>query len=101
MNALQKFFKSRGAICRIEAKNAVPFLGKMQGFASPYRPGPTPGVREPLRLRQVRLASLQLFFLQFQGPGSESPIRRRRQQGQPEDDKRDGNNSGGAKCGDA
>jgi len=59
----------------------------MQGVSSPYPPGPTPCVREPLRLRQVRLASLQLLFLQFQGLGSESPIHRGRQRGQPEDDK--------------
>src|SRR5579864_4112944 len=56
MNALQKLFKSRRAIFRIEAKNAVPFFGQMQGFASRYRTGPTPGVREPLRFRQITLA---------------------------------------------
>src|SRR5260370_8083924 len=56
---------------------------------------------EPLSFRQVRLASLQLLFLYFQGPGSESPIDPGRQQSQPEDDKGDGGNSGGAKRGDA
>src|SRR6202051_4381153 len=101
MSALQTFFKSRRAIFWIEAINAVPFLGQMQGVSSRYPPGPTPCVREPLRLRQVRLTSLQLLFLQFQGLGSESPIDPGRQQSQPEDDKRDGGNSGGAKCGDA
>src|ERR1700758_4893906 len=56
MNTLQKLFKRRPPIFQIKAKNAVPFLRKMQGFASRYRPGPTPSVGEPLRLRQVRLA---------------------------------------------
>src|SRR5207245_4323492 len=56
---------------------------------------------EPLSFSQVRLASLQLLFLQFQGLDSESPIHPGRQQSQPEDDKGDGGNSGGAKCGDA
>src|SRR3984893_16765717 len=101
MSAQQTFFKSRRAIFWIEAINSVPFLGQMQGVSSRYPPGPTPCVREPLRLRQVRLASLQFLFLQFQGLGSESPIYPGRQQGQPEDDKGDGANSGGAKCGDA
>src|SRR5260370_5495383 len=101
MSALQKLFKSRRAIFWIEAMNSVPFLGQMQGASSRYPPGPTPCVREPLRLRQVRLASLQLVFLQCQGLGSESPIHPGRQQGQPEDDKGDGGNAGGAKRGDA
>src|SRR4030081_2618382 len=101
MSALPTFFKSRPAIFWIEAINAVPFLGQMQGVPSRYPPGPTPCVREPLRLRQVRLAALQLFFLQFQCLGSESPIHRGRQQNQSEDDKRGGGNSGGAKRGDA
>jgi len=56
---------------------------------------------EPLSFSQVRLASLQLLFLQFQGLDSESPIHPGRQQSQPQDDKGDGGNSGGAKCGDA
>src|SRR5580692_4201627 len=101
MSALLTFFKSRRAIFWIEAINPVPFLGQMQGVSSRYPPGPTPCVREPLRLRQVRLASLQLLFLQFQGLGCESPIHPGRQQGQSEDDNGDGGNSGGAKYGDA
>src|SRR5229473_8560390 len=100
MSALQKLFKNRRAIFWIEAINSVPFIGQMQGVSFRYPPSPTPCVREPLRLRQVRLASLQLLFLQFQGLGSESPIHRRRQQGQPEDDKGRGGYSGRAKCGD-
>src|SRR3981189_2414330 len=99
MSALKTFFKSRRAIFWIEAINAVPFLGQMQGVSSRYPPSPTPCVHEPLRFRQVRLASLQLLFLQFQGLGSESPIHSRRQQSQPEHDEGDGGNSGGANCG--
>src|ERR1700688_4516849 len=101
MSALPTFFKSRRSIFWIEAINPVPFLGQMHGVSPRYLPGPTPSVREPLRLRQVRLASLQLLFLQFQGPGRESPIHPGRQYSQPEDDKGDGGNSGSAKCGDA
>src|ERR1700723_1909840 len=58
MRALQKLFKSRRAIFWIEAINSVPFLGQMQGVSTRDSPGPTPCVREPLRLRQVRLAPL-------------------------------------------
>src|ERR1700682_4733957 len=65
--ALQTFFKRRRAIFWIEAINAVPFLGQMHGVPSRYPPGPTPCVSEPLRLRQVLLASPQFLFLQFQG----------------------------------
>src|ERR1700724_2701050 len=101
MSALPTFFKSRRAIFWIEAINAVPFLGQMQSVSSRYPPGPTPCVREPLRLRQVRLTSLQLLFLQFQGLGSESPIHPGCQQSQPEDDQGGRDNSSGAECGDA
>src|SRR5258707_2909876 len=80
MSAQQKLFKSRRTIFWIEAINSVPFLGQMHGVSSRYPPGPTPCVREPLRLHQVGLASLQLLFLQFQGLGSESPIHPGRQQ---------------------
>src|SRR5882762_5408635 len=79
MNALPTFFKSRRAIVWIEAINPVPFLGQVHGVSPRYPPGPTPRVREPLRLRQVRFAALQLLFLQFQGLGSESPIHPGRQ----------------------
>jgi len=54
---------------------------------------PNFSVREPLRFRQIRLALLQLLFLYFQGPGSESLIDPGRQQSQPEYDKGDGGNS--------
>src|SRR5713226_6818320 len=101
MNPPQPFFPSRHALFWIEAIYAIPFLGQMQGVSSCYPPGPTPCVREPLRFRQVSLALLQLFFLYFQGLGSESPINQGRQQSQPEDDKGGGGNSAGAKRGDA
>src|SRR5580704_18050393 len=79
MSAPPTFFKSWRAIFWIEAINPVPLLGQMHGVSPRYPPGPTPCVRESLRLRQVRLASLQLLFLQFQGLGSESPIHPGRQ----------------------
>src|SRR6267142_2029898 len=101
MNALPTFFKSRRAIFWIEAIIPVPFLGQMHGVSPRYPPGPTPCVREPLRLRQIRLASLQLRFLEFQGLGGESPIHRGRQQSQPEDEQGGRDNSSGAECGDA
>src|SRR5437764_11626284 len=63
MNALQPFLPNRQAIFRIEAIYAVPFFGEMYGHVSRQPRGPTPGVGEFLRLRQVRLASLKLFFL--------------------------------------
>src|SRR6266851_9595407 len=100
MSALPKFLKSRRAIFWIEAIDPVPFLGQVQGVSPRYPPGPTPCVREPLRLRQIRLALLQLLFLQFQYLGSESPIHRGRQQYQSEDDEGGGGNSGGAEGGD-
>src|ERR1700746_900681 len=56
MRALPGFFKSRRAIFGIEAINPVPLLGQMHCLSPRYPPGPTPCVREPLRLRQVRLA---------------------------------------------
>src|SRR6266481_1502417 len=56
---------------------------------------------EPLSFRQVRLAPLQLLFLDFQSLSSELPINPGRQQSQPEDDKGGSGNSGGAQCGDA
>src|ERR1700692_3373065 len=90
MSALPTFFKSRRAIFWIEAINPVPFLGHMHGVSPRFPPGPTPCVREPLCLRQVRLASLQLLFLQFQGLGSESTIHPGRQQSQTEDHAGDG-----------
>src|SRR6266849_8907055 len=65
MDALQPFFPSRRALFWIEAIYAVPFLGQMQGVSSRHPPGPTPCVREPLRFRQVRLASLEFRFLKL------------------------------------
>src|SRR5205823_13729299 len=64
-------------------------------------PAAAPGMTAPMRFSQVRLASLQLLFLQFRGLDSESSIHPGRQQRQAQDDKGDGGNSGGAKCGGA
>src|SRR5260370_35795740 len=62
MSALPTFFKGRRAIFWLEAINAVPFLGQMPGGSPHYPAGPTPCVRQPLRLPQVRLRSLQPLF---------------------------------------
>src|SRR5260370_2291876 len=62
MNALEAFCPRRHALLWIEAKYPIPFLGQMHGVPSRYSPGPTPGMREPLRLRQITLASPQRFF---------------------------------------
>src|SRR2546425_1521091 len=60
-------------------------------------------IRRPPRSTLFPYTTLfrSLFFLYFQGPGSESPINQGRQQSQAEDDKGGGGNSGGAKCGGA
>src|SRR3984893_16455258 len=76
------------------------FLGP-EDLAGGGPPAEAPRMTEPLSFRQVRLASLQLLFLQFQCLGSESPIQPGRQQSQPEDDPGDGGDSDGAKRGDA
>src|SRR5438270_13996861 len=86
MNALHPFLPNRQARFRIEAVYAVPFFGEMYAHVSRQPRGPTPGVCELLRLRQVRLASLQLSFLQLQGLRSESPIHPAYQQSHREDD---------------
>src|ERR1700730_12565789 len=65
MSALQTLFKSRRALFWIESINAEHFFRQMQDVLPRYPPSPTPRMRQPLRLRQVRLASLQLLFLQF------------------------------------
>src|SRR5260370_30782912 len=62
MNALEPFFPSRHALFWIEAIYAIPFLGQMHGVSSRYPPGPTPRMREPLRFRQIALASPQCCF---------------------------------------
>src|ERR1700722_13870378 len=59
MNALQTLFPYRSALIRLESVDAIPFLRKMQGLSSRYLPHPAAGMRQPLRLRQVGLASSQ------------------------------------------
>src|SRR5260370_29172738 len=61
MNALQPFFPSRQALFWIEAIYTIPFLREMQGVSSRQPPAPTSHMREPLRFRQITLASLQLL----------------------------------------
>src|SRR5260221_729217 len=62
MSAPQPFFPSRHALIWIEAIYPIPLLGEMQGGSTRHAPDPTPRMREPLRLRQITLAPLQLFF---------------------------------------
>src|SRR5213593_3874389 len=62
MDALEARFPTRHAPFWIKAIYAIPLLGKMHGFSSRHAPDPTPRMREPLRLRQVTLASPQRLF---------------------------------------
>src|ERR1700730_1307273 len=62
MNALQPFFPSGRALCWIEAIQAIPFVGQMQGVPSRNSPNPPPRMREPLRLCQITFAPAQRFF---------------------------------------
>src|ERR1700751_4196749 len=61
MNALQAILPCRKAIFWIEAKDAIPLLRQIRHLSSLYAPNPAPHVGDPLRLRQVRLATLQLL----------------------------------------
>src|ERR1700692_269090 len=61
MNALQSFFPARDALGWIVALYPIPFLGQVQAVSSRHPPPPTPGVREPLRFRQVRPLTPQLL----------------------------------------
>ncbi len=65
MNALSPFFPSQTAFFWVEAIYAIPFLGEMHGVSSRYSPGPTPRMREPLRLRQIGFARAQFFLRPF------------------------------------
>src|SRR5437899_11818827 len=62
MNPLEPLFPSRHALLWIKAIDAIPLLGKMHGFSSRHSPNPTPRMREPLRFRQITLASPQRLF---------------------------------------
>src|SRR6266850_5867137 len=62
MNALEPLFPSWHALFSIKAIYAIPLLGKMHGISSGHSPNPTPGMREPLRFRQITLASPQRLF---------------------------------------
>src|SRR6267142_5949653 len=62
INALEPLFPNRHSLFRIKAIYAIPLLGKMHGFSSRHSPNPTPRMREPLRFRQITLASPQRLF---------------------------------------
>ncbi len=99
VHTLEHEFHRRGGRS-IVMKDSIGFL-RPDDFAGRNFPAKASGVTEPLRFRQVCLASLQLRFLEFQGLGDESPIHRGRQQSQPEDEQGGRDNSSGAECGDA
>ncbi len=99
MDTLEHTFHCRGGRF-IVLEDSIGFL-RPDDLARGNFPAKTSGVTEPLRFRQVSLASLQLLLLQFQGLGGESPIHRGRQQSQPEDDQGSRDNSSGAERGDA
>src|SRR6266576_3888848 len=65
MNALEPLFPRRHALFWIKAVYAIPLLGKMHGFSSRHLPNPAPRMREPLRFRQITLASPQRLFRQL------------------------------------
>src|SRR5205809_6908699 len=62
MNALEPLSPGRPPLLWIKAVYAIPLLGKMHGFSSRSPPNPTPRMREPLRFRQITLASSQRLF---------------------------------------
>src|SRR5437667_5057369 len=62
MNALEPLLPGRHALLWIKTIYAIPLFRKMHGFSSRHAPDPTPRMREPLRLRQVALASPQRLF---------------------------------------
>src|ERR1700688_3762699 len=59
MCAVEPFFPAGHALLRIEAIDAIPFVGKVHGLSSREPPSPTRGVREPLGLFEICLAILQ------------------------------------------
>src|SRR5438067_6917350 len=59
MNPLQSLLPARHTPFRVEAVDAVPFLGQMQGASFRYLPDPTASMCEPLRFRQVAFAPAQ------------------------------------------
>src|SRR5258708_24967097 len=61
MDPLETLFPNRHALCRIEPINPVPFLGQVNCVPSRYLPDPTARMSDPLRFRQVTLASPQRF----------------------------------------
>src|ERR1700731_486567 len=99
MNPLENKFhgRFRRSVILEDSKGLL----RAEDLAGGGPPAEAPRMTEPLSFRQVRLAPLQLLFLDFQSLSSELPINPGRQQSQPEDDKGGGGNSGSAKWGDA
>jgi hypothetical protein len=62
MNALKEHFVSRLATVRIKTQHPVAFFGHVPDLARGRHPRPTARVAEPLRLRQIALASAQGLF---------------------------------------
>src|SRR5208283_4919976 len=60
MNPLKEVFESGQTILWVETQNAVAFLGPVPDILV-WTPCPTACLAESLRLRQVRLAALQLL----------------------------------------
>src|SRR5205823_1402660 len=54
--APKEFFEPRRPGLWIETKHAISFLRPISDFTGGGRPGPTPGMTESLRFRQIRFA---------------------------------------------
>ena len=61
MNPLKEVFESGQTILWIETQNAVAFLRPVPDILL-WTPGPTAGLAQPLRFRQVRFTSSDLFL---------------------------------------
>src|SRR5260221_8636416 len=61
MNPLKKVFESGQTILWIETQNTVAFLRPVPDILL-WSPGPTAGLSQPLRFRQVRFTSSDLFL---------------------------------------
>src|SRR5271169_3838342 len=61
MNPLKEFFESGQTILWIETQNTVAFLRPVPDIPL-WTPGPTAGLAQPLRFRQVRFTYSDLFL---------------------------------------
>ena len=64
MNPLKEVFESGQTILWIETQNTVAFLRPVPDIVI-WTPGPTAGLAESLRFRQVRFASAEFLFCSF------------------------------------